>query len=439
MAATSSADVTHLWRRAAFGIDADGADDRAGRPWADLVAELVDQNPQPIARPPALDDPSLAGPGEFFRGLAIADAWIDHMATTTAPGAEKLCWFWHNHFTTSMGELQWGEGIWRQLGTVRSRAHGSFRALLGDIVVDSAMCFYLDNVSNVAGYTNENFARELLELYTVGVDHYTQADVIGAARSMTGHNVDWTGSMLPRYYPELHDNGTKTVLGSSGNYNANGLCDVLCNSTNKVLVARWIVKRLWSSWAYPNPSNALVADLATTVLADGFTGRSFARAVLLHPEFRSEQARSALLRTPIELVIALCRVSGVRPSEVGAIHSLGPCGHLPYLPPNVGGWTTARNLATPQAWWHIGRLHVAAAWLAYSATPSRIPDTSDLPSEEAARVVLRWAGIVDPNDDTVAGIADYLDIVRASSPDSEPVSAAMAATLSPDFATGGGI
>lgn len=438
MAATSPADITHLWRRGAFGIDADGADDRAGRPWADLVAELVDPAPQPLARPAALDDPSLAGAGEFFRGLAIADAWVDHMTTTTTPGAEKLCWFWHNHFTTSMGELMWGEGVWRQLTTLRSRAQGPFRALLGDMVVDSAMCLYLDNVSNVVGYTNENFARELLELYTVGVDQYTQADVVGAARSMTGHNVDWTGSLLPRYYPELHDNGNKTVLGSTGNYNASGLCDVLCNSTNRVLVARWIVKRLWSHWAYPNPSNQLVADLAQAVLADGFTGRSFARAVLLHPEFRSEQARTALVRTPVELTVALCRVTGTKPTELGANYSLGGAGQLPYLPPNVGGWATPQNLMTPQAWWQLGRLHVAATWLAHAATPSRIPDTTGLDPEDAARLILRWAGIVDPADDTVAGIADYLDTVRASSPASEPVSAAMAATLSPDFTAGGG-
>ena len=439
MADTTPADITHLWRRAAFGIDANGADDRAGRTWDELVAELVDPAAAGMARPAALDDPTLTGSGEFFRALCVSTAWIDHMAATPTPGAEKLVWFWHNHFTTSLGEIMWGEGINRQLTTLRLRAQGSFRTLLGGIVVDSAMCFYLDNVSNVAGYTNENLARELLELFTVGVDHYTQADVLGAARSLTGHNVDWSGSLLPRFYPEAHDNGSKTVLGATGNFDANGLCDVLCNATNRVLVARWICRRLWSAWAYPAPSTALVDELAQAVLADDFTGRSFARAVLRHPEFRSTQARTALLRTPLEVAVALAKVTGTKPSDVAAAMSLGGSAHLPYLPPNVGGWPSAQNLMSPQAWWQLGRLHIATTWLAYVATPSRIPATAGLAPEDAARTMLRWAGIVDASAATVTGIAAYISTVRASSPASEPQMAAMAATLSPDFATGGGI
>jgi uncharacterized protein (DUF1800 family) len=437
MATTTPADVTHLWRRAAFGIDATGADARAGTSWSDLVDELVDPPAAPMARTPALDDPAYSGM-EMFRALAVGARWLDHMAATPTPGAEKLTWFWHGHFTTSLADVMWGEGISRQLTTLRSGAQGSFRSLLGSMVVDSAMGFYLDNVSNVRGKVNENLGRELLELFTVGVEHYTQTDVVGASKSLTGHNVDWLGTLTPRYYPEWHDNSTKTVLGSTGNFDANGLCDVICNSTNRVHVARRVARKLWSAWAYPNPSTTLVNDIASTALSNGFSGKSFARAVLRHSEFRSATARSALVRTPVEFLIALAKVSGATPSQLGASGVLGAAGHHPFLPPNVSGWPEANSLCTPQTWWQLGTLHSTAAAYAHSATPARLPATASLAPEDAARAALRWAGIVDPAPETISSIAAYVTTIRGFYPPSEPVALAMAATLSPDFATGGG-
>src|SRR5690606_12987890 len=157
MATTPDA-VAHLWSRAAFGIDADGADDRAGRPWAELVDELVEPVAAPMPRPAALDDPALAGEGELMRALFVAGGWSEHMVTTPTPGAEKLTWFWHGHFTTSLAKVMWGEGTFVQLNTLRSKGQGPFRGLLGDMAVDAAMCLYLDNVLNLAGRMNENFA-----------------------------------------------------------------------------------------------------------------------------------------------------------------------------------------------------------------------------------------------------------------------------------------
>jgi uncharacterized protein (DUF1800 family) len=306
------------------------------------------------------------------------------------------------------------------------------------MVVDGAMCFYLDNVVNFKGAINENLGRELLELFTVGFGNYTQADVTGAARSLTGHNVDWSGSMLPMFYPAWHDTGSKTVLGSTGNFDANSLCDVLCNATNKVLVARRVVRKLWSAWAYPNPSDTLVNAIATTALSNGFSGKSFMRAVLMHPEFQSDTARSAIVRTPVELVIALARTVKLKPSQLSASSTLAQTAHHPFLPPNVGGWPPAPQLLSTQSWWQLGPMHATAAVLASQATPSKIPKTGTMPPGDAATTILRWAGIVDPADETVTAIADYITSVRSWYPAAEPISAAMAATLSADFAAGGG-
>jgi len=431
---TTPAEVHRLWRRAAFGIDAAGAEARAGRPWDELVDELISPEPAPMARPAELDDPALAGAGEFFRALAVSGAWLDHMATTPTPGVEKLTWFWHGHFTTSMAKVVWGEGLHRQLTSLRTRATGPFRDLLGELAVDSAMGFWLDNVGNVAGANNENLARELLELFTVGVGNHTQTDVTEAARCLTGHNVDWDGSMAPRFYPSLHDGGTKTVLGSTGAFDAHGLCDVICNDTNRVLVARTVARKLWEAWAAPAPSAALVDDLAQRALADGFTGRAFARAVLLHPEYRSTAAQTQLVRSPVEIAVAVAKLAGTTPSALGALQALAEADHLPFMPPNVSGWPPARDLLSARAWWQLGPLHSTAAFHAAWTAPAPIPTTAAMAPADAARAGLRWAGIPEPSPATVDGIAAYVTTIRQTTPAWEPVALAMAVTLSPDFA-----
>jgi hypothetical protein len=434
--ATTAADVSHLWRRAAFGISAADAEARAGRPWADLVAELVDPDPAPMPRPPALDDPALGGRNEWWRTLMVATTWVDHMTVTPTPGAEKLTWFWHGFFPTSLTDVVWGEGLFRQLTTLRSRAQGPFRALLGDVAIDGAMAFYLDNVSNVVGKINENLGRELLELFSVGVGNFSQADVVAAARCLTGHNVDWSGSMLPCFYPQHHDDGEKVVLGVAGTFDAAGLVDVLCSGDRALLSARNVARRLWSVWAYAAPSATLVDELARTALADGATGRSHARAVLLHPEFRSDRARTELVRTPLETVVAMAKVAGTVPSAIDGIATLSRAGQLPFTPPNVGGWPAARSMTSVGTFWETAALTTLASYAA-AGRPGGLPVTTGTPTD-AARSALRWAGVLEPAPATVDSIATCLQAVRGSSPASEPLTAAGLAFLSPDFAAGRG-
>lgn len=433
---TTAADVSHLWRRAAFGIGAAEAEARAGRPWEQLVAELVDPDPAPMARPRELDDPTLGGSKEWVRTVAVASTWLEHMATTPTPGAEKLTWFWHGFFPTSMNDVMWGEGLARQLTTLRTGAQGAFRDLLLAVTTDGAMAFYLDNISNVAGKINENLGRELLELFSVGVGNHTQEDVLGAARSLTGHNIDWGGSLLPRFFPHLHDNGTKTVLGVSGNFDAAALVDVLCSGDRALLSARNVARELWSAWAHPAPTAALVDDLARRALADGATGRAFARAVLLHPEFRGERARTELVRTPLELLVATAKVAGTTVAALDGVGALWRAGQLPYTPPNVGGWSEARGLTGVGAFWEMAPVATAAAFAA-AARPGALPVTTGT-TVEAARSALRWAGVLEPSTATVDAIAAYLQTVRRTSPASEPFLAAAIVLLSPDFAAGRG-
>jgi uncharacterized protein (DUF1800 family) len=432
MSTTTAADVAHLWRRAAFGISPHQAERRAGRPWETLVAELVDPPAAPMPRPPLIDDPNA---GEWERVYQVIDMWIDHMATTTTPGAEKLTWFWHNHFTSSADKVGWGWDIYRQLALLRGHAQGGFRDLMATITLDGAMIFYLDNDQNTVWSVNENFARELLELFTIGIGHYSQSDVRAVARSFTGWNLDWEGGRYPMFFPGRHDNGTKRVLAHSGNWNANDIFNILCNSTHRPQIARHVVRRLWEQWAYPDPSDALVDALATAVLADGFTGRSFARSVLLHPEFRSTRARQAHVRTPLEIAVALMKATRLTADDLSVQWTLRNAGHCPYFPPNVSGWPSSRALLTTSTWWQLGDLHDRTAWHAAQQTPLLMPDTRAFAPADAAARMLRYANITAPSNALIAEIASVISTLRpATGSDAERAGAHLAVTLHGAFA-----
>jgi uncharacterized protein (DUF1800 family) len=329
------------------------------------------------------------------------------MATTPTPGAEKLAWFWHHHFSCSIRKYVHPHMALRQLGALQTHAQGPFRTLLEQVVLDSPMLLFLDNHLNTVGRTNENLARELLEVFTLGSGGYTQADVVDVARCLTGRTIVWEDPDLPAtFVAQQHDAGTKTVLGRTGAFDPPGVLDVLCGDAGRWLLARRLATRLWTQWAFPRPSNAIVDEIALRFLAGGATGRALMRAVLQHPAFRSEQARTALPSTPVEVAVALHRNCELPRSNVDVHHypALRAAGHLPFDPPNVGGWPDARGLWNPMAWWTMASIHTYAmvhlrdqgvAWYAQLKT---------MDPEGAARAMLRRLGVAAPADQTVYAV-----------------------------------
>ena len=422
-------EVSFLWRRAAFGMSADGADDRAGRSWDQLVAELVDPEPAPMPAVPGATDAAL---DEADRIEAAIAAWLDHMATTPTPGAEKLTWFWHNHFATSARKVPDAAVLLRQLGVLRAGATGSFRALLEDVVLDSAMCLFLDNNANRVGAINENLGRELLEVFTVGPGIAGESDVVAAARCLTGYGVE-AGTRLPRFDPAAHDHGTKTILGVTGDLDGPGLFDVLTTGDRRVAVARRIAGRLWRQWAHEQPTSALVDHLVAAVIDGDLSGRAFARAVLLHPEFRSARTRTELVRTPVEVVVAVAKAVGLPAATLGSVSALRRAGHCPYQPPHVGGWPLASALRNPASWWAEATVHLRALRAMLDAPSNPFESMAALPPEVAARAALRHAGIVEASLPTVLSLALLLARRQQTSSSGFPHSAWLGAVFAPEF------
>jgi uncharacterized protein (DUF1800 family) len=211
--------------------------------------------------------------------------------------------------------------------------------------ITPAMLVYLSNADNVKAAPNENFARELLELFTLGVNQYTQADVEAAARAWTGHNYDYDGEQYI-FRATKHDTLDKTFFGVTKNWDGPQIIDeILVNNPAKQLIAaKFIAKKLWEFLAYVGPSATIVDALAATFVAGGMEIKPLVQAILNHDEFYSVTARQGLVRTPIEFIVALCYHTGLRPDDFGVAWRAEQTGQQLYQPPNVSGWR-------PNAYW----------------------------------------------------------------------------------------
>ncbi len=266
--------------------------------------------------------------------------WIESMAGRPRPLQEKMTLFWHGHFTSS-----WWDGIGRtdhmmsQNQLYRGQALGNLRALTQAMAVQPAMLVYLNNAVNDKDAPNLNFARELMELFTLGVGNYSEADVVAAARAWTGHNADWPAYQY-RFHPERHDDGMKTFFGTTRNWDGPQIIDEILrdNPAKKQVAARFMTRKLWEFFAGPAITDPVLDALSGVFLASDLDVRTLMRALLLRPEFYGTSVKQGLVRTPVDWMVALCVHTGLTPDELGASWMGERMGQSLFNPPNVAGW-----------------------------------------------------------------------------------------------------
>jgi uncharacterized protein (DUF1800 family) len=262
--------------------------------------------------------------------------WLDRMVLSTYPLVERLTWFWHGHWATSIEKVVYPLPMLTQNQTLRTYALGSFDDMARAIVVDGAMTYWLDNEQNYVSAPNENLARELMELFTLGVNQYTQGDVEAAARALTGYSLVSTSGAVT-FDPSRHVSTPITILGSTRVFpDAPSLATFLVAQGPSPM---FVVERLWfrlvSSTHPPTP-----AQIQTLVTSFAARNISALVAALARSSAWSNPALS-LARSPVEWLVAACRALGVQPSTLPADLVLGflnAAGQVPFLPPNVGGW-----------------------------------------------------------------------------------------------------
>ncbi len=269
--------------------------------------------------------------------------WIDEMIATTSPVTEKMTLFWHNHFTSQLPKVKWPNLMLRQNILLRREALGNFAVLLREIAKDPAMLIYLDNVSNKKSHPNENFARELLELFTLGEGHYTEADIKAAARAFTGWTVDRKSGKF-KFNPKVHDFGEKRFLGKTGRFDGDDIIDIILEQNR---TAEFISEKFYREFVSPEINNHEVARIAEKFRKSGYEIEVLLREILYSEAFKNEAKRAYLIKSPVELVVGSVRTFGIKSVPHRYLfNSAKAMGQELFNPPNVKGWPGAKAWIT---------------------------------------------------------------------------------------------
>ena len=269
------------------------------------------------------------------QGRELRNWWVEEMLVTDQPLVERMVLFWHNHFTSSMMKVRYAPALFRQNALLRREALGNFATLLKDVARDPAMLIYLDGMRNVARQPNENFARELLELFTLGEGHYGEADIKAAARAFTGWTIDpGSGQFVSK--PQNHDDGEKTFLGRTGRFGGDEILAILLEHPR---TAETIVEKMWREFVSLTPDPVAVRRLAASFRDGGYEIRPLLRSLLLSQAFRDPANRGALIKSPVELIVGTVHMLGLPvPEKTQLVRMMQGLGQSPFDPPNVKGW-----------------------------------------------------------------------------------------------------
>jgi uncharacterized protein (DUF1800 family) len=259
------------------------------------------------------------------------------MLSTSRPLVEKLTLFWHGHFATAISKVKDPDAMLAQNELFRAKGMGRFRDLLLAVSQDPAMLYWLDSNTNRKGHPNENYAREVMELFTMGIGHYTETDVQEGARAFTGWFVQKTANNLGAFFfnAQQHDNGVKNFLDHTGNLNGTDIVDILAYRPE---TARFLSRKLWVWFIHDHPTDADIEPLAQLYLAKDTEIRPLVEAILRHPAFTSDEAYLAQVKSPVEFEIGALRAlpGSFNPLLLPAY--LRQMGQELFNPPNVKGW-----------------------------------------------------------------------------------------------------
>ena len=321
---SGSAAVGHLLRRAGFGLSTDDAESYRALGYAGALDRLLDELDADQPADPAGFDPYEPG--------AIQQEWMLRMLRGRGALAEKLALFWHGHFATSNRKIREPKLMWQQYRMFRAHGAERFPALVGKVSRDVAMVRWLDGNANRKGQPNENYARELQELFTLGIGNYTETDVREAARAFTG----W-GSRRDEfvYTAAFHDKGIKTVHGNKGPLTGD---DVIRIVTSLPACHAFIARKLLVFFSHGNPTKGEVTELARILERTRGDIRSALFYLFRSPSFLAASRHRALVKSPIEVVISAFRVVGGKTIPLWAHGALERMGQILFQPPSVKGW-----------------------------------------------------------------------------------------------------
>lgn len=363
--------AAHLLGRAGFGTTPDQLAAASKKPMEQVIDELF--IPAPHVEPPEWIKPGeetkpdykalLKGLNDEEKRLVRRDYqklygqqqrelvawWVNRMITTPSPLQEKTALFWHGHFATSIRKVRIPYMMYQQNETFRKQGLGNWKDLITAVSQDPAMLIYLDNTRSKAGAANENYARELMELFTLGEGHYSEQDIKESARAFTGWMVDSKiyafrdgTAPLPadkkgrKPKNRMHDDGEKTFFGQTGNFDGHDIIRIILEQEQ---ASRFMVSKLWTFFAYEDPEPEIVEELAAVFRDNHYEIEPVLKAMFMSTAFYGKKAMRTQIKSPAQWLAGSCIVLDVQqPDPAHCQNVLRTLGQELFSPPNVKGW-----------------------------------------------------------------------------------------------------
>jgi hypothetical protein len=344
--------MAHLFRRAGFGARREELEAALEKGYEATVEELL----HPEAQPELDHDLIYRYWVDIKESRQIDPAqsyWIYRMINTRKPLEEKMALFWHHLFATGFAKLNHPGNMLQQVAMFRKHCLGDFRTLLVELSRDPAMIFWLDNQTNTIDVHNENYGRELLELFSLGIGNYTEDDVKNCARAFTG----WTlKNPIPgaqpfgrfnwefEFRPDQHDYGQKTFLGETGNFDGPDIIDII---VRQPAAAQFVARRLHNYFVSDTPDQEAIDILADAYIGSQYDIRAVMRTLFMSDFFRSPKAYYARVKSPAEHVVGVIRLTEDFTYPRWGIRELAlECRYMGQdllNPPSVEGWHTGKE------------------------------------------------------------------------------------------------
>lgn len=273
----------------------------------------------------------------------VAYWWANRMLTSPRPLQEKMALFWHGHFATNEDKVRDYRKMLNQLELFQSQGLGKFRTLMTGVAQDPAMLSFLDAAVNVKGAPNENFAREIMELFTMGVGHYSEHDIREAARAFTGWNYQGVAFHIDA---AKHDGGPKDVLGQRGNYDGVQVIDIILDQP---VTPRYLASKLYRHFVREDIDPALAEELGRRLKAVDYDIAAFLEMLFMSRDFHAPESVATRIKGPVELVVSTYRKLGLTeaPGVPDFNETTTALGQRLMHPPTVAGWAQGRSWITP--------------------------------------------------------------------------------------------
>ncbi|WP_261381018.1 DUF1800 domain-containing protein [Mucilaginibacter pallidiroseus] len=375
--------IKHLYSRAAFGLRLEDAkragaltvkqavDDLFMRSQPNIPLDIVSGNinfKDFLEKDGLTRKMFLQEQRQQEKGLNVY--WVQQMSTTDAQLREKMTLFWHNHFACRTQNPWFAQ----QLNNIhRQCALGSFKTLLTEVSKAPAMLQFLNNQQNQKNHPNENFARELMELFTIGRGNYTEQDIKESARAFTGWGFRKDGAFVAR--APLHDDGSKTFLGKSGNFTGDDIIDILLSKKETAL---FICNKLYKYLVNETPDAAHVTGMADVFYQSGYEITPLLKHIFNAEWFYADKNVGTLIKSPVEFIVGLNRQFYIDYKNPDVLMQFERAlGQVLFYPPNVAGWPGGKN------------------WIDSSSLMYRIK----IPSTVLNDGVINFSGKPDPEDE----------------------------------------